>query len=507
MVQLKNKLGAAAWRVAFDRACLLLIAAWVLALVVVSARWPLPGDAALMHYVGFLMRSGYQPYGQIRDINLPGAYVADWLLGSDPMRAAGLWRIYDFVLLTLTFAGARTIMGERRLLAAAWCAGLFAVVHLRDGVEQAGQRDLTAGTLLVLGVACLIVAARRNARAWCLPFGFFVGMAALIKPTLLPFLLLVADAERLKRLLVGFAGVLMPLLVCIGWLHAKGAVSAFGDVMRTLAPFHASLGHAGWRGMLHAAASPIVPLMAAWVGVRILRRGARDPTSTETRILWLAVALGFVSFALQQKGYPYQRYPFLIFALVVMVRDLCDQWGRRTVGGWVALAAFAWSFAVFAPVSVYKVARYGSVQREFVAPLEGDLSRILDGRTTELRGRVQCLDTISGCVATLYAMQLPQSTGEIYDEFLFQPGDAFAVAAERAMFLRKIEAAPPQVFVVSEPLFPSGPDDFAKLAAWGDFDAWLEERYRLVVERHPSHAVQGVGRPVLADGYRVYVLR
>ena len=64
-----------------------------------SWRWPLVGDASLMHYVIFLMSKGLRPYQDIVDINLPGSYLfeasAMHLLGWGALA----WRIYDLFLL------------------------------------------------------------------------------------------------------------------------------------------------------------------------------------------------------------------------------------------------------------------------------------------------------------------------------------------------------------------------------------------------------------------------
>ena len=45
------------------------------AFCVTSWRWPLLGDAPLMHYVVFLMQHGMAPYRDIVDLNQPGTYA------------------------------------------------------------------------------------------------------------------------------------------------------------------------------------------------------------------------------------------------------------------------------------------------------------------------------------------------------------------------------------------------------------------------------------------------
>src|SRR5206468_11638940 len=64
-----------------------------------SIHWQLMVDSPIMHYVKFLMDHGREPYTDITDNNMPGAYFTEaWAMhifgGSD----LG-WRIYEYFLL------------------------------------------------------------------------------------------------------------------------------------------------------------------------------------------------------------------------------------------------------------------------------------------------------------------------------------------------------------------------------------------------------------------------
>src|ERR1035441_5977198 len=69
-----------------------------------SWRWPLVGDASLIHYIGFLIQRGCAPYRQLGDMNMPGSY----LIEIAAMRVFGMgdvaWRLFDFTLLALAAA-------------------------------------------------------------------------------------------------------------------------------------------------------------------------------------------------------------------------------------------------------------------------------------------------------------------------------------------------------------------------------------------------------------------
>ena len=45
-----------------------------------AKHWSLVHDAALMHYVTFLMDHGKAPYRDIIDMNMPGTYMIEWLV-------------------------------------------------------------------------------------------------------------------------------------------------------------------------------------------------------------------------------------------------------------------------------------------------------------------------------------------------------------------------------------------------------------------------------------------
>src|SRR5262245_39399161 len=70
-------------------------AALTLHLVWQSRSWPLFHDAALMHYIAWLIERGGVPYRDAFDMNLPGVYVIHLAV----LRVLGAgdlgWRVFD----------------------------------------------------------------------------------------------------------------------------------------------------------------------------------------------------------------------------------------------------------------------------------------------------------------------------------------------------------------------------------------------------------------------------
>jgi len=522
-------------------AALSLSVAWF---VISTIHWPLVGDASLMHYVAFLMDHHRVPYREIADMNFPASYLPDWTVEHLFGTSALSWRLYDLGLLGLAVAAMAVIARPSGWFPAAWAGCLFALIHGRDGLNQVGQRDLTAGVLLLTGTAWLLWGTRRpeatrqrtdkgeahKERIW--PAGLFgacAGLAAMIKPTLAPFLLLVLsdlrpgqriDPAHRRRIALAFSCWLLPICMCLLWLRINGGLSAFWYDVTILDPYHRSLGYASLHDMVRNGLSPITPILIVWLTVLVLHRLRKNPPSaqaslpnpqapSERRTLLFAVLLGAASYLVQWKGYPYHRYPLLLFLLPLIAIDLTNALATAT-GALQALAAgiLLWAGLGLGPSSALKASRYDWRNEEFRLTLQSDLQQAARSlNQTSLYGKVQCLDTISGCINTLYDMQLAQASDVLYDEFLFHPSGTRAVDDARATFWTAMQANPPLVFIVSDPLFPTGPNHYAKLAQWPEFSRWLDRDYELEVERHPSQQQHWVGQPIIPLGYRLYIRR
>ena len=170
-----------------------------------SWRWPLLGDASLIHYIAFLISRGWAPYRQLGDMNMPGSYLIELAAMHVFGMGALAWRLFDFTLLALAsasfFVVARNsgcpiqdssiVLGgntaaESRFLPALFSAALFILIHGRDGLSEGGQRDLTMAVCLLAATAFLFLAVRKQALWPAAAFGLISGIAATIKPTSLP---------------------------------------------------------------------------------------------------------------------------------------------------------------------------------------------------------------------------------------------------------------------------------------------------------------------------------
>ena len=482
-------------------------------------RWPLVGDAPLMHYVVFLLQHGMAPYRGVVDINMPGAWFVEWaamhVLGGGSLG----WRIFDLLVDAGCIAALMAIAWPYDRLAGFIAGALFVLLHIRDGIIEMGQRDLTMTLLLLTGYAILFRVLRSerpagHAGAVAL-FGFCIGFAATVKPTpvvLFPPLAALACLELRRRgerwmpfLAAALAGFALPLLLVFGYLWHERAISAFFAIIFRLIPAHSDL-HRRPLGYLiaHSFDSILLPLFFLWLPVALFGRIRRN---WESAALLLGLLFGLASFYVQAKGYSYHRYPAEAFLLLMVCLDLCAvlrmAGSRRAL--WmqgVAVVVLAVGVAVVGVGSTRKALTYHWRDREFTHMMQADLNQ-LGG--PGLNGKVQCLDMAAGCLDTLYRMRLVQDTGFLYDCYFLQP--AKGDGGYRRRFWKAMQADPPRVFVETSHTCEQGPRNYrySDLRDWPRFDEWIHAHYFVYASRVPPDPLYWSGEPGPPFGYRIYV--
>lgn len=477
-------------------------ALWV---AVRTLHWPLRGDCALIHYAVLLLDSGSKPYVDFRDVNLPGAYLLDWLVMHTLGAGAMGERIYDLGLCGAALL-AMLALTPPKLRFAGWFAGvLFFLVHMRDGARHTGQRDLSIAVLLLVGFAFSFAALRVRRRWLHLAAGAMLGMACIVKPVAMLFaipLLIGPCSACWVSVALLVAGILAPIGMMTVWLAHEGVLRAFLATALPMVAYHASLDHKPWRALLSRGLTPVASLVvAAVVLTPFLWKRLHG---RELGMLIGAVAAGALYFLLQGKGYAYQRYPMMAFLLLVLGWIFVSAMQEEGWPRYLAVGAVAGGCLVIAPLSVRKAVRYMPERDQFGEMLTQDLQRLGGDR---LDGRVQCLDTFSGCIRVLYGMRLRQSTGALYDEFLFSRQSNAAIDANRTAFLRELEARPAEVVILTPQFYSDATTSYTKVTTWPAFEQYLEAHYVLDVERTPVEAEHWEGAPRVPEGYRIYLRR
>ena len=510
-----------------------------------SWRWPLLGDASLIHYMGWLIERGWAPYRDFSDMNMPGSYLIE--LGAMHLFGMGDlgWRLFDFALMGAASASFFVITGRTRAVQTdGWLAGLFAaclfiLAHGRDGLAEGGQRDLTMAVCLIVATAFLFVAIRRDWPWAAAAFGLFSGVALTIKPTALPLtaaqLLLAIYVLRgrgrqgesrgrswLRYAAAAILGYLIAPGVALIFLLRERALAAFFANLHGLVLYYAGLGHRPLGFLLLHSVSPLLPLVLLWLAVLALRR---QPLDWERAALVFGALFGLVSYLVQARGFPYYRYTLIVFLLPLMAVDFTRALREEGVvvraekteslpeksgplhikaARWLALAALAFGGFFLAPQSAVLIHRYRWWEMDFISSLEQNLDALGGQR---LSGHIQCIDSISGCGNVLYRMRLEPANGLLVDFPLFGADDVPFVRQTQERFFAAMNASPPQVLVVTSALYVDGPGEFRKLDRWPAFQSFLTNDYTLQTEWTPSRTARWWSREETPASYRIYVLR
>jgi hypothetical protein len=487
-------------------------AAGLAAYVVISWHWPLIYDMTVMHYVSFLIDKGWAPYRQIGDMNMPGAYLFEgWALHLFGSSDVG-WRLYDFSLSAVTIGAMISIARRYDWLAGLVAGGTFALVHASEGPRNAGQRDQVMAVLLVTGYAFCFEAVRRH-RAWLmLPAAFAMAMAASVKPTLVlagPVLLVLVVLELRRQGArwggsVGYtvAGFVLAGAIVVGFLVEHQSMHAFVYDLTTMIPSYAGVLPTPWPTMLRLTLQiPMWVYIGCGVVVATLDRTWKD---WEFRALLVGVLLGLISFYGQRKGFGQHRYTAVAFALLWVTIQMFLALRRPGVARYVAVTALAFVVLVNIPRDLQWTYRQTRVD-PFSTYLERDLGEIGTGR---LQGQVQCLDIIDGCLNALYHLKIVQSSGSTGDILYFLPERTPVIDRVRAEFLGEMERQRPDFIVMSNLTF-KGARSFEKVRQWPEFAGFLEQNYRVVVQREFGEGLPtshlGMDSDVL--GYRIYARR
>ncbi len=466
-----------------------------------TAHWKQVNDPAQIHYLCFLMDHGMAPYRDLLEINMPGIYLVNWSVMHVLGAGSGAWRVFDFALMGMAAWAMIAIAWPYEWLAGVVGATLFILFHGRDGAGQEGQRDFIIAVLLLCAYAFLFTCFRGRRKWPMFAFGLCAGIAATIKPTPLPFalLLLVLAAIRWKQerepvrkpvfyALLGFAA---PVAIVCAFLISQHALGSFWYLLHEELPFYETLGRIPAPTLLTLMGTPSVKTVALLALAIALMK--RDWWNWEGKLLALGILFGIASYFGQGKGFPYHRYPMLAFlflwAGLQIITALRDQRNVRMFA--IAGVTFV---VVLAPLYVREASRK-VWDPKFADSLTTDLSH-LGG--PQLSGHVQCISVPADCDAVLYRMRLVQSTGLFYDYLIFGSPQQRVIHDVRERFWRQFESNTPEVVVVGSGLFP---DDrgYTKLASWPLFQQELAGNYYLYDDRSFPPAEAG------RKAYRIYV--
>ncbi|HEV2618544.1 MAG TPA: hypothetical protein VGU23_01235 [Acidobacteriaceae bacterium] len=215
-------------------------------------------------------------------------------------------------------------------------------------------------------------------------------------------------------------------------------------------------------------------------------------------LLGLCSLAGLLSYVLQAKGFPYQRYPFMIFLVPLMASRLVSCPAEpRLLTRYVrdALILVSAGMAIFFS---YRTSRFSHA--EPFAQLRSDISL---AQPQSGSASVQCMDTGGGCIPVLYSLRLPQSTGFLYDCY-FHDGSSRVAQEQRGQFEAAFVKQPPKVLIITDSLCYERVRTFDKYPDWQWFNHELASHYVLITERYFNQPVRYWNRGEVETDYRIY---
>ncbi len=471
-----------------------------------SIHWPQVNDPAQISYLCFLMDHGFAPYRNLIEMNMPGIYLTNWsvahLLGAGSLA----WRGFDLLLLSLAVAAMIFITRTFDWLFGFFAGALFALFHGQDGPAQLGQRDFIVTVLFLCAYAFLFESLRRDKKWLLFFFGLLSAAPITYKPQalLLTLFLLAALVWRLRSqqkpylqaTVLSVGGMVVPILLVFGFLLEKHALAAFVVTERTLLPYYATLGRHSVPSLLRLLlVNSIGALLFLGVVLAVLQR---TKWTWERTLIVAGILFGAASDIAQGKGFLYHRYPFAAFVLLWVALEFAAAVRRPGYPRMLAYAGLLYG-AIIAGIFTSR-ASIRTWDQTYSQALRHDLIS-LGG--SNLSSSVQCITMSPECATTLYHLRLVQSTGLVYDYFIFGPSKYPAIAYVRQRFWDQFINNRPRVIILGRWLYPERADDYSKLNRWPAFRDFLHQHYALYAERSFTPPKSGL----LGYGYRIYVLR
>ncbi len=469
--------------------------------LVLSRNWPLLHDAAIMHYVVFLMDHGWRPWADIIDINMPGSYMVEWFAVHVFGGGNTAWRLFDIATSLAVIASAIAIpsAGERW---GGFIGGIGIVLfHISNGPNDVGERDWFLMMFLLAGTAFYLSSLRQKRPARMAGFAALTGFAAAIKPpaVLFPLALLgltyVLSRRRhfeFARYLHGMiAGSSIPILLVAAFLLRYQNLHAFLSITRGLVPYYAGHENHPPLELLRFALTPSVMILAALAG--LLAFIAHTWKRWDMQVLLIGFAFGALLYVGQGKGWQYHKETMFAFLLIWLTIQLAVAMKLPT--GWRILGAAGATLLCLLMGRYVVYVKQQNVDLQGTPAIEASLQR-LGGAS--LSGDVQCVEMVSGCIGALYNLKLLPSSGFVFDSFLFTPTPTPAIEALRSRFLSVLIRKVPRVVIVTESRWNDGTPSFNRIAEWPAFRDFLAQQYVLDGE-HDSNG------QVVDGSYRVYL--
>jgi hypothetical protein len=488
-----------------------------------SLSWRFQHDSPIMLYIVYLMdHFGFVPYRDILDMNMPGTYLAYFLIAKLSGYTDFGVRCVDLAILAAILAS-NWLWMKRISKRVAWAGTvMWGVFYLAFGPVMSLQREY----LILLPLLAAILAftyAPRASPLRGLAVGFFFGLAGTVKPHAvigLPLLMFfdlvnnVQDGDNLKTragrfirqiVLPVVAGFCLPFGIAAVYLWERGALRDFLDIVIHYWPLyaHQSGDHAILRGLprfeylvqslrgLGGFAGFLAP-GAIGSYVALYETGLEKSRKSQISVLiGLAICYGIYPVFAGQ-FWSYQWLLFVFFAIQVSSLCFIEQSekvanSRRLYPVLVVLFVFFQAI----PMGTYeKLLTRGALD----PPKDGRVDEMVAflGPRLQPGDMVQPLDWTSGTAHAMLILKARLATSFLCDTGLYHDVSNPYIQGLRRRFMAELRAARPRFIIEVYGEFKPWPIGVDTTREFEELQAFLHEDYTAVFE---------------GDGYRIYELR
>ncbi|MDP2777445.1 MAG: hypothetical protein Q8O48_07365 [Anaerolineales bacterium] len=483
---------------------IVLLVALLIAQAVFSLHWPIAHDEAPLFYEAFLMQAeGRIPFRDIFDFQMPGSYMADYLLGSLSSFNAFRIRILDILLLAaLIFITYRVMrrFGKTSALAAGI---LFGLKYLQGGPSISLQREY----LLLIFIALSLLAGMRDSltHKHRLSLGILFGLAAVIKPHaalgLLPFLLFdITDISKrlnisllnaaVKSILPAAIGFMIPIAIVIAWLAINNAWTPFLNIAANYWPLYAQIN--GQMEITPPAGRMSFLLDQAWrlggSGLWLIPAilGIYLHQNKQTFLL-ASLALCYAIYpALSGQFFPYHYIPFIYF--IILLASLCLSTFNPSTLLRTSLHLSSGTFIFFLVVFINVRPSAAFIRQINHQPIAtsadraDEIARFLENNL-EAGDTVQPLDWTGGTLLAMLETRAPIATPYVFDFYFYHHVSNPYIQDLRADFIDELQKSSPRFIVevtaIDKPWL-SGEDTSREFP---ELRAFLNEYYSVTIQK------------------------
>lgn len=496
----------------FQQIVIALLFVFLAAQAALSLQWPIAHDEVPLLYEAFLMRAeGLIPYRDLYDFQMPGSFIAYFLLGLlsgfDDLRI----RILDLVILAalgiITYFAMRRF-GKTSALAAPI---LFGLKYLQGGPSMSLQREYLL--LVFLALAVLVSMRGITTPKQRITLGLLFGLAAVIKPHaaigLIPILLFdIADISKrssisLPRsawtsLLPAALGFALPVLAAIAWLAFANALTPFINIAVNYWPLYSQIngameintGAARWAflfGQLPRLGGHWLWLIPALIGIYF----------NQHRQTWLLASLALcyaIYPAFSGQFFPYHYIPFTYFIILLTSLTVEIPYSFFTLhSSRTVFILYSLSFLLILSLLL--------PSRTFIRQLQGKPVATSTDRTAEIArfldanlqpgDTVQPLDWTGGTLLAMLRSHARIATPYVFDFYFYHHVSHPYVQSLRADFLNDLQTANPRFVVevtAEDKPWVTGADTSR---SFPELRQYLDENYSITIQK---------------DGYAIYEL-